>query len=61
MSLTIGGLVVIVAGTLFVRLGFSEACSNELIANAPLLVGGLMSWYGRWRKGDINIFGGRRA
>lgn len=58
-SLTQSGIVVAVAGTLLVQLGFSDICSNEIVQIAPVLIGGVMSWYGRWRLGGINIFGAR--
>ena len=57
MSLTIGGIIVMVAGTALVKFGFSESCSNEIVTLAPLAVGGVMSWIGRTRKGDITWFG----
>lgn len=61
MSLTISGLLVAVVGTILVKLGFSEACSNELIANAPGAVGILMAWVGRVRQGDVNFLGVRKV
>ena len=57
MSLTISGIVVSVAGTLLMKWGFSEVCTSEIIANAPLVIGGLMSYWGRIRQGDVNWFG----
>ena len=57
MSLTIGGIIVMVAGTALVKFGFSESCSNEIVTLAPLAVGGVMSWIGRVRRGDITWFG----
>ncbi|QGH73108.1 MAG: hypothetical protein [Podoviridae sp. ctviO18] len=59
-SLTNGGILVMVVGQLLMKFGFSEVCSNELITNAPLLVGGLMAWIGRVRKGDVNFLGVRK-
>ena len=56
-SLTISGVIVSVAGTLLLKFGFSESCSNEIITLTPTLVGGLMSWIGRVRQGDVNVFG----
>ena len=56
-SLTIAGVVVSVAGTLLVRFGFSEVCSNEIVTLAPALVGGFMSYIGRIRKGDVSMGG----
>lgn len=60
MSLTLGGLWVAVTGTLLMQFGFTETCSNELVANLPLVVGGLTAWYGRVRQGDVNILGLRK-
>ena len=60
MSLTISGIIVSVVGTILLRLGFSEICSNEIIANAPLVIGGVMSWIGRVRKGDLTWLGTRK-
>jgi hypothetical protein len=56
-SLTQGGILVAVVGTLLVQWGFSESCSNELITNIPLIVGSIVAWVGRVRKGDVNVFG----
>ena len=56
-SLTSGGILVAVVGTLLVKYGFSESCSNELVTNIPLLIGGVMSWIGRVRAGGVNILG----
>ena len=59
-SLTQSGILVAVVGTLLVNFGFSEVCSNEIITIAPTLVGGVIAWIGRWRKGDITIAGFRK-
>jgi hypothetical protein len=56
-SLTQGGILVAVLGTVLVRFGFTEACSNEIVSVAPLLVGGITAWIGRYRKGDITPLG----
>lgn len=55
--MTQGGIIIAVVGTMLVKAGFSEACSSELISNVPLLVGGVVSWIGRYRKGDITLGG----
>ncbi|MDP1570822.1 MAG: hypothetical protein Q8L86_12560 [Vicinamibacterales bacterium] len=60
MSLTIFGIFTAVAGTALVQLGFSEVCSNEIIANLPAAVGGAIAYYGRWRQGDVTLFGVRK-
>lgn len=56
-SLTQGGVLVAVIGTLLMRFGFSEVCSNEIVQLAPVFVGGIMSWFGRIRAGGVNIAG----
>lgn len=56
-SLTITGVVVSVMGSLLLHFGFSEACSNEIVTLAPVLVGGALSYFGRLRQGDINALG----
>ena len=61
-SMVIGGVVVSVLGTLLVTgLGFSDSCSNELIAKVmpllPAVVGGGISYVGRIRQGDVNALG----
>jgi hypothetical protein len=56
-SLTISGVIVSVAGTLLLQFGFTEQCSNEILKLTPTLIGGIMSWIGRYRHGDINIGG----
>ena len=56
-SMTAGGILIAVLGTLLTRFGFSDICSNEIIANAPLLIGGIIAWIGRLRHGDINLAG----
>lgn len=59
-SLTIGGVIVSVAGSVLLHFGFSEACSNEIVTLAPVIVGGVMSYFGRFRKGDIDALGRKR-
>lgn len=61
MSLTIVGIIISVAGTALVKLGFSETCTNEIITNAPLVIGGLIAWIGRVRQGDVNILGVKKS
>lgn len=56
-SLTAGGILISVIGTLLAKYGFSESCSNEIVTNVPLIVGGLMAWIGRVRAGGVSIFG----
>lgn len=59
-SLTQGGILVAVVGTLLVKFGFTETCSNEIISIAPTLVGGVIAWIGRFRKGDLTLGGFRK-
>lgn len=56
-SLTIAGVLVSIGGTLLVKVGFSEQCSNEIIAMMPVLVGGVMSYIGRFRNGGVDALG----
>jgi hypothetical protein len=56
-SLTITGIIVMVAGTLLVEWGFTEGCSSEITSKIPLLIGGVISWIGRYRQGDVNMAG----
>ena len=61
MSITLIGLLVSVGGTLLLKLGFSEVCSNEIVSNIPLVIGGVLAWYGRWRVGGVTPFGTRKV
>lgn len=56
-SLTMGGVLVSVLGTALLHFGFSESCSNEILTLSPVLVGGVMSWVGRIRAGNVSILG----
>lgn len=56
-SLTIGGVVVSILGTVLVNVGFSESCTNEMVTMLPVLVGGVMSYIGRVRNGGVDMFG----
>jgi hypothetical protein len=60
-SLTQGGILIAVLGTLAVQFlgssGISETCSNELASTIPLLIGGITSWIGRYRRGGVTIAG----
>ena len=60
-SLTQSGILIAVVGTILVRFGFSEVCANEMVANVRLVVGGAISWYGRWRQGDITLGGFKKS
>jgi len=63
-SLTQGGILVAVVGTLVVQLGFSDSCSNEitqkLVDYAPLVIGGITAWIGRFRAGGVTMAGFRK-
>ena len=61
MSLTIVGIIISLVGTALVKFGFSETCTNEIITNAPLVIGGLIAWIGRVRQGDVNILGVKKV
>ena len=57
-SLTHGGILVMVLGTLAVQyVGLSESCFSELVEKAPLLIGAVMAWIGRLKAGNVNLFG----
>jgi hypothetical protein len=56
-SLTYTGIIIAVAGTMLANWGFSEGCSNEIITNVPVIIGGLIAAIGRWKAGGINVFG----
>lgn len=56
-SLSLSGVLVTVLGSLFVNWGFSETCTTEIVAWVPVVLGSIMTWIGRVRVGDINIFG----
>lgn len=64
MSLTQGGVLVSVLGLIVVHFlgqwGISEVCSNELVKFIPVVIGGLMSWWGRFRLGGVTLLGTRK-
>ena len=59
-SLTQGGILVSVIGTLLVQFGFSQGCSNELITTIPVIIGGIVAWIGRYRAGGVTKIGFRK-
>lgn len=63
-STTIIGILIMVAGTLLVQWGFTEACAGEitekLTSLIPLLGGGGLAWYGRYKAGGITAFGAKK-
>jgi hypothetical protein len=61
-SVTQGGILIAVLGTLAVQYmgshGISDVCSNEIAANIPLVIGGITAWIGRIRaKTPVSISG----
>lgn len=56
-SMTHGGILVAVVGTLLAQANFSESCVNEIFTNVPLVLGGVMAWIGRARVGDVSLLG----
>ena len=56
-SLTIAGVLVAVGGSILLKLGFSETCSNEIVQLTPVIVGGIMSWIGRVKAGGVSLSG----
>ena len=59
-SLTYIGIIISVAGTFLVHAGFTEACSNEIVTNVPLLFGSLLAFIGRYRAGGVTLLGARK-
>jgi len=56
-SLTSTGIIIAVVGTLLVKTGFSEGCSNEIITTLPVVIGSITAWIGNMRNGHTNILG----
>lgn len=56
-SLTMAGALVSVFGVILVQVGFSESCSNEIMTLAPVFIGGVMTWLGRFRNGGVDMLG----
>lgn len=61
LSLTISGILVALIGSVVITFGFSESCTNEITAKVaplvPVVIGGIMSWVGRFRMGGISKLG----
>lgn len=55
--MTQGGILLAVVGTAIMQAGFSEVCTNELIQNVPLIIGGAVAWIGRMRAGGVSAIG----
>lgn len=54
-SLTIIGLLAVILSQVF-----DAQIANDLAADLVTLVGILVAWYGRWRKGDLTWYGARK-
>jgi len=64
MSQVITGILIAAAGSIVVGFGFSDGCSNEIIAKLTpfigMLPGAVYAWVARFKKGDISPLGVRR-
>lgn len=62
MSLTYSGVIVILLGQLFSSMGLTVADADltGFVNVATLLVGAVMSLYGRYRLGGVDAFGVRK-
>jgi len=61
-SVTIVGILVMFLSNIMDSLDL-PIVQDDLVATVNtliLLVGGLVAWYGRWRKGDITWYGKRK-
>ena len=60
-SLTITGLAVLILGFVLNKIGVPIAEGNleTTIATLIEVIGGIVVFWGRYRQGDINIFGGK--
>ena len=58
-SLTQGSILFMVLAPLLMKVGFSEQCSNEFLLLAPVLLGAIGAWIGRYRAGGISLLGAR--
>ena len=63
-SQIMAGVLVSVVGGTVATIGLSESCSNEITAKVvpmvPVVIGGIMSWVGRFKKGDVTLGGFRK-
>jgi hypothetical protein len=62
MSITISGLIVALLSWLVGQSG-ETIPSEQLVSFVDtfgILIGAVLAWYGRWRKGDITVFGARK-
>ena len=60
-SLTLIGLAVVIFGFIFSKMGIpiAEGSLETTLTTLVQIVGGVIVWYGRFRQGDINFFGGK--
>ena len=60
-SLTITGLVVLILGFVFSKMGIplAEGSLETTITTLVQIAGGVIVWWGRYRQGDISVFGGK--
>lgn len=57
-SVTISGILIMVVGSFLVDyVGLTEKCGSEIANKVPLLIGGVLAWYGRWKAGGISLGG----
>lgn len=60
MSLGILGALVAFASPALVTFGFTEGCSQEILAQTVTALGAILAWYGRYRLGDVTWYGARK-
>lgn len=56
-SMTMGGIIVMVVGSLLMDYGFTEGCAGEISNQVPLIIGAIVTYIGRMRKGDVTPLG----
>jgi len=59
LSLTIEGLAVMVVMSVlqYLEIGFEQSNIVQFVYNVGLVAGAVMTWYGRYRQGDMNVWG----
>lgn len=62
MSVTITGLIVTILSAIVVQsnIDIPQENLNSFVETFGILIGIVIAWYGRFRQGDISIFGTRR-
>ena len=59
-STTYTGIISMIALPLLVNVGFTEACSNELLSIVlPMIPGAIMAFRGRFKLGGVDALGRR--